>query len=94
MVERIKGARPHHGEQARLAAIAAHKLVDEAVLGDEEGYVNHIIRARPDIIALGYDQQGEYVDHLERDLRAAGISPRIVRLAPYEPETYKTSKLL
>jgi cytidyltransferase-like protein len=91
---RVKGARPRNSESARLASVAAHPLVDEAVLGDEEGYLAHIIAAKPDIIALGYDQEGEYVDTLERDLAQAGHSIRIVRLQAFEPETYKTSKLL
>jgi FAD synthetase len=93
-VERVKGKRPQRSEEQRLATVAANPLVDEAVLGDEEGYTKHIARAHPDIIALGYDQAGEYVEHLERDLRAAHLSPHIVRLAAHEPETYKTSKLL
>lgn len=93
VAEKIKGARPRSDENARRALLAAHPLVDEAVLGDAEGYVQHIVRAAPDVIALGYDQEGEYVEYLERDLRAVGLSPRIVRLAPYEPDTYKTSRL-
>jgi len=90
---RVKGNRPRHDEAARLADVAAHELVDEALLGDETGYIAHIIAARPDIIALGYDQDGEYVDHLEADLTAAGLSTKVMRLRAFEPETYKTSKL-
>lgn len=92
-VVRIKGHKPHVGEEARRAALASHYLVDNAVLGDAEGYVPHIVAAKPDIIALGYDQEGEYVQKLEADLAAAGLHPRIVRLSAFEPETYKTSKL-
>lgn len=84
---------PRHDEAARLADIAAHPLIDEAVLGDELGYISHIAAARPDFIALGYDQHGEYVDHLERDLTDAGIRCTVVRLKPFKPERYKTSKL-
>lgn len=90
---RHRGIAPRHDEAARLADIAAHPLVDEAMLGDEIGYVAHILAARPDIIALGYDQQGEYVAHLEQDLAHAGHQCKIVRLQAYKPEIYKTSKL-
>ncbi len=90
---RIKGAAPRRREEARRAAVAASDLVDEAVLGDSEGYLPHIIAAQPEIIALGYDQEGEYVAHLAQDLEAAGLRVRIVRLEPFEPEIYKTSKL-
>jgi cytidyltransferase-like protein len=92
-VSRIKGHEPHYPEERRRQRLASHHLVDEAVLGDDIGYVPHILAARPDIVALGYDQEGEYVETLSADLAAVEISPRILRLAPFEPETYKTSKL-
>lgn len=92
-VIRIKGRAPSSGEEVRRARLSEHQLVDEAVLGDDDGYVSHILAARPDIIALGYDQEGEYVVSLETDLANAGLHPQIVRLSPFEPETYKTSKL-
>lgn len=92
-VARIKGMAPRTSEQERRAVVARHPLVDECVLGDAEGYLPHIAAAKPDIIALGYDQEGEYVDRLEADLRAAGLATRIVRLTAFQPETYKTSKL-
>lgn len=90
---RVKGAKPRHTETERLALVRDCALVDEAVLGDEHGYIEHITAAAPDTIALGYDQEGEYVEHLEADLRAAGLTTRIVRLQPFKPEIYKTSKL-
>ena len=93
-VTRIKGRAPRNDETVRLAAVAAHALVDRAVLGDERGYVEHIAREAPDVIALGYDQEGEYVDSLAADLAAAGLSVEVVRLPAHEPHTYKTAKLL
>jgi len=94
VAERIKGFRPRNSETARRDLLAAHPLVDEAVLGDREGYVAHIAAVRPDIIALGYDQEGEFVENLANDLNAAGLEVEVVRLAPFAPETYKTSKLI
>lgn len=93
-VERVKGIPARHTERERLAALAAHPLVDEAVLGDREGYIAHIVAAAPELIALGYDQEGEYVEYLERDLAAVGLTVRTVRLDAYRPDEYKTSKLL
>ena len=90
---RVKGSRPRHHESERLAIVAASPLVDEAVLGDEIGYTEHIAHARPDIIALGYDQSGEYVHDLERDLTQRGLSPKVVRLRAFKPDLFKTSKL-
>lgn len=91
--ERVKGARPKRTELERLALVEACPLVDEVTLGDERGYVGHIKLAVPAMIALGYDQAGEYVQHLEADLDRIGLHPRIVRLKPFRPEIYKTSKL-
>lgn len=92
-VTRIKGVPARHSEAERRTRLAAHPLVDEAILGDEQGSIRHIVAAAPAIIGLGYDQSGEYVDDLEAGLASAGLIVRVVRLSPFEPETYKTSKL-
>ena len=63
------------------------------ILGDEEGYISHIREVSPDVIALGYDQQGEYVAKLEHDLRDADLAVTVVRLQPFKPDVYKTSLL-
>ncbi len=91
---RHRGFAPRNSERARLKAIAAQPLVDKAILGDEDGFIAHIAEENPDIIALGYDQRGEYVESLEKELVAAGLHPRIVRLNAFQPETFKTSKLI
>lgn len=90
---RHRGFRPLNSEEDRMYMLAVHPLVDTALLGDENGFIEHIQRVGPDIIALGYDQEGEYVENLERELAAAGLSPKIVRLSAFQPETFKTSKL-
>ncbi len=94
VVTRIKGERPKRSERERRALLARNTLVNEVVLGQEDGYIEHIMRAKPDIIALGYDQQGEYVERLERDLTESGYTVKVVRLKAFRPETYKTSKLV
>jgi len=93
VVTRLKGKAPRNGEQERLAHVAQNPLVDKAVLGEEYGYVAHIAAESPDILALGYDQEGKYVENLKETLADAGLSPKIVRLKPFHPELYKTSKL-
>ena len=91
--KRHRGFSPRNDEQARLRAVGEHSLVDQVMLGDEEGFENHIVVAAPDIIALGYDQEGEYVDGLEARLATVNLFPKIVRLRSFHPETFKTSKL-
>ena len=91
---RIKGAKPRRSEKERHALLSRNTLVDEVVLGQEDGYIEHIAEAKPDIIALGYDQMGKFVDRLERDLTNAGVRAKVVRLQAFQPEKYKTSKLI
>jgi FAD synthetase len=93
VVQRIKGARPKRNEAKRHSLLERNTLVDEVVLGQEDGYIEHILAAKPHIIALGYDQEGEYVSNLERDLTNAGYRGKVVRLKAHRPETFKTSKL-
>lgn len=91
--ESIKGTAPRHSELDRMKTVEACDLVDEVVLGDREGFIDHIVLARPDIIALGYDQHSHYVDELQAALDAQGMPTRVVRLKSYMPDIYKTSKL-
>ncbi len=85
-VERIKGQRPQDSEQLRLARVQAFGAVDEARLGYEDwsrhrDVLNDI---RPDVICLGYDQQ---------DTLPQGPPWRVVRIAAFHPEQYKSSLL-
>jgi FAD synthetase len=89
-VKRIKGKRPAASEKVRLANIKALPEVDQATLGALGDHIPHIVRLKPDIIALGYDQIA-YVRGLKTALKKAGISPQIARLKPYRPKIYKTS---
>lgn len=93
VAKRVRGYAPKNNEKMRRDTVAAHTLVDEAVLGDRSGYIKHIRKVAPDIIALGYDQSGEFVENLEDDLKRVGLTTRVVRLLPFRPETFKTSRL-
>ena len=92
-VERIKGRLPENAEEMRVRAVRGCEYVDEVVLGDSDGYLAHILKAKPDVVALGYDQEGEYVQNLSHDLEAAGFVAKVVRMNAFHPETFKTSKL-
>jgi FAD synthetase len=89
-VARIKGRAPRNSEQQRLAQVGCVPEVDRVVLGGVRHHLPHIVRLKPDIIALGYDQRA-YVAGLRRDLAAAGLTPKVVRLKAYQPDKYKTS---
>lgn len=93
-VARIKKQRPRNDELRRVGELQKSGYADEVVLSGESDHVPHILSARPDIIALGYDQEGEYVNGLQEMLKKKGLSVRIVRLEPHYPDTFKTSKLI
>ena len=57
-VMELKGHQPRHDELARREALAESDSVDEVIYGDRElGTYQIITDVKPDIIALGYDQQ-------------------------------------
>lgn len=91
-VLRIKSRAPRANERTRLARVKALPEVDRAVLGAIGDHIPPIVRLKPDIIALGYDQRA-YVGGLRTALSKAGIKPKIVRLKPHLPNKYKTSIL-
>ncbi len=103
-VFKVKGQRPVHGEQHRVDALTLLPVVDKVVLGGLRDPWPHIVKVKPDIIALGYDQNiyvrgqgaGDRVQEkqLEEELQNHGLKKtQVVRLKPHWPEVYK-SKIL
>ena len=90
-VERLKHKKPVHAQQYRLLQVAADTLVDKARLGYPDDFYKVIEEEQPDVICLGYDQVLVPLD--ERTMRQRGIAARIVRILPYKPSLYKSSKL-
>ena len=89
-VERIKNQAPHLSEIQRLENVRNHELIDQAELGALDDYISHILELRPEIIALGYDQE-HYTEGLEQKLLDQGLKVEVVRLQAYKPEQYKSS---
>jgi FAD synthetase len=58
-VKRLKGVYPVIPEDQRRAVVEAMDVVDEALLGFEDLDLDRVIQqVRPDIIAVGHDQDG------------------------------------
>jgi len=91
-VLRIKGKYPDKNERERMVLAKKCKLVDQVVLSGLKEHLPHIIKMRPDIIALGYDQKA-YVQNLKKDLKNKGILTKIVRLKPHKEKIYKNHLL-
>ncbi len=91
-VLRIKKHLPKKSEKQRKAQMESVPEVDKVVLGAIGNHIPAIVRLKPDIIALGYDQSA-YVKGLRTQLKYAGLAPKIVRLKSHKPHIYKTSLL-
>ncbi len=91
-VLRIKGEFPSLNERKRANLVKKSGFVDKAVLSGLKNHIPHILREKPDIIALGYDQYA-YVKNLKKDLKNKGILVKIVRLKPYKEKIYKNHLL-
>lgn len=95
-VETLKGRRPVFPEEDRRALVESLKPVDAAILGYEDvgmGYEQVIGEVKPDIIALGYDQ-----DTLARTItelvKRKGLKIEIVRLSKFDKEKYLSSSAI
>ena len=91
-VFKIKGKYPDNNEKKRAALVRKSNLVDRVVLSGIKNHIPHIVKMRPDIIALGYDQRA-YVKGLEKDLKNKGVLVKIVRLKPFKQRIYKNHLL-
>ncbi len=89
-VKKIKNSKPRLSENNRKQLIEDSGLADLVVLGDNVGYIRHIKKINPQIIALGYDQSN-YTLNLSNDLKKAGMQVEVVRMEPYMPHIYKNS---
>jgi len=84
-----------HTAAERLAQLRREPLVDKSFLGQVRDPFNVIKREKPDMIGLGYDQTHALAQILPAKLASMGLSHvRIVRLKPFRPEIYKSSKIL
>ena len=91
-IAKVKHHKPHYSEDERLAFAQNCIYVDHAYLGNNANYFEVLSTHQPHIIALGYDQQ-TFSRDLNEELRKKGINATVVRLPPYHPEKYKSSKM-
>jgi len=100
-VIKIKNQKPVHDEKKRLLNVGKVPYVDKIVLGGLKDPWPHIVKQKPDIIALGYDQE-VYIEtkeariknkakDLEAQLQQHGLKKtQVFILKPHWPEIYKS----
>lgn len=86
--KKIKGELPLHSEDERLQAVGRVDMVDQVLLGHPDDPYYLIRQEKPDVIALGYDQES-----YDQPLYRLFPNIKIVRLKAYKPEIFKSSKL-
>ncbi len=93
IVEHLKGHQPKLDLAERFAHLQAVDGVDEVVVGDAKLATWEVVkRHRPEIIAIGYDQE-LLKESLEKHLPELGYTPEIKMLAAREPNKYHSSLL-
>jgi FAD synthetase len=91
-VLKIKKSPPLLHEKQRIKLVRKEKFVNKVVLGGLTSHLPHIIKEKPEIIALGYDQK-YYVKNLKQELAKKGLSVEIIRLKPFKEKIYKNHLL-
>lgn len=93
-VRQIKKRCPKNSEKIRQRNVIKHRVADKVVLGSLTDKLASLKKYRPDIIFLGYDQSA-FTENLQEKLRELKLAKtKIIRLQPFKPEVYKTSKML
>ncbi len=77
-VKRFKGRDPILRESSRVYIVKNLKPVDRVFLGEKDP-LESILKIRPDMIVLGYDQWADE-NWLREELRKRGLDVRILRL--------------
>ena len=92
-VRKVKEKLSQNSEIIRRQAVIKSNLANEVVLGSLEDKYEVIKKYQPEIICLGYDQK-VFIENLREKLKEFGLKKtRIIKLKPYYPEKYKSSKL-
>jgi len=80
-------------QEMRLEMVEALKPVDMAVLGHEDDMFRTVEELKPDIIALGYDQDFDE-EKLRASLKERGMDIEVVRIGPLSADLNATRKLI
>jgi len=91
-VERNKGRPPATNQALRVALVSSLRQVDLALPGNKGSIFDILVRIRPDVVALGYDQRYKG-EEIVREAAKRGVTISTARLGSPIPDV-KTSKIL
>ena len=78
-------------EKQRLEVVKALKIVDDAVLGDEIDMFKTIEALKPEVIALGFDQDFNE-EKIAFELKKRSLKAKVVRVNAYHAGSFSSSK--
>lgn len=84
---------PYVPEHLRREMVGALKPVDRAVLGSATDIYETVVREKPDIIALGYNQHWNERE-VEGECARRGVPAKVVRLEAYPHDDIATRKIV
>lgn len=84
---------PITSEAMRAELVGAMKPVDRAMVGEKGDPYRIVLELRPDIIALGYDQDFDEKS-LERDLLERGLEVEVKRVSECSEDLTGTRKIV
>ncbi len=90
VAEKMK-KKPFIPENIRLAMVAALKPVDLAILGLEGNIYDILNLVRPDILALGYDQEFDENQIIE-EAKKRGLNLKIVHISKYSDSEFNGTR--
>ena len=84
---------PINPEDMRLRMVSALKPVDKAMLGYEDDIYKIVLEIKPDIIAIGHDQDHD-PNVLRNELADRGLNVEIIRLERVDHDLNGTRKVI
>jgi len=91
-VMKNKGRQPVTSQEMRVKLVSSLRMVDVALPGEKGSIFEILLKIRPDVVALGYDQIHNSAE-VEAEAKRRGLDLRVVRLDTPIPGI-KTSKIL
>jgi len=90
VAEKMK-RKPFIPENIRLAMVSSLKPVDLAILGVEGNIYDILNLVRPDVLALGYDQEFDETQIME-EAKKRGINLKIIRISKYSDSEFNGTR--
>ena len=90
-VEKTKGKKPIMSENERLELVGSLRVVDRSMLGHETLGIGEVIdEVKPDIIALGYDQDA-MAAQVQTYVKSHQVPVEVIRIGKFGQNTLDSS---